>query len=243
MKRGHRLARFLPRWLVGFLRHVRTGGLFTVDARISFSQEGEDLTLQRIVGDKHDGFFVDVGAHHPTRFSNTHLLYQRGWTGINIDATPGSMAVFRKKRRRDINLEVAIAREPGVVVLHLFDDPALNSASEELSYRRERESEYRIVGTVEVPARPLREVLDEHLPRSVTEIDLLTIDVEGHDFDVLASNDWTRFRPRVLLLERLNSSVEEVVGSREAQFLQSFGYVLHSKLVNSIIFVSDPAPP
>ena len=57
----------------------------------SFSQEGEDLVLARIFEGKKNGFYVDIGAHHPTRFSNTHYFYRRGWSGINIDAMPGSM--------------------------------------------------------------------------------------------------------------------------------------------------------
>lgn len=52
------------------------------------------------------GFYVDVGAHHPMRFSNTYFFYRMGWSGINIDAMPGSMKEFKKYRRRDINLEL-----------------------------------------------------------------------------------------------------------------------------------------
>lgn len=37
----------------------------------SWSQEGEDLILRRIFENKNTGFYVDVGAHHPKRFSNT----------------------------------------------------------------------------------------------------------------------------------------------------------------------------
>ena len=43
----------------------------------SYSQEGEDLILQRIFHNQKDGFYIDVGAHHPFRFSNTALLYKK----------------------------------------------------------------------------------------------------------------------------------------------------------------------
>ena len=52
---------------------------------LSFSQEGEDLILNRFLGKKEKGFYVDIGAHDPKRFSNTNIFYERGWTGINID--------------------------------------------------------------------------------------------------------------------------------------------------------------
>ena len=53
-------------------------------AQRSYAQEGEDLLLERILGKQGKGFYVDVGAHHPVRFSNTFLFYKRGWRGINI---------------------------------------------------------------------------------------------------------------------------------------------------------------
>jgi hypothetical protein len=75
---------------------------------LSYAQEGEDMVLRRIFEDQPLGFYVDVGAHHPVRFSTTYFFYRRGCRGINIDATPGSMDAFRRLRPRDINLEVAI---------------------------------------------------------------------------------------------------------------------------------------
>ena len=77
--------------------------------RTSYSQEGEDLILDRLLRRKPRGYYVDVGAFHPKKFSNTHLFYRRGWSGINIDATPGSMDEFRRVRPRDTNLEIAIS--------------------------------------------------------------------------------------------------------------------------------------
>jgi len=75
------------------------------DAAVSFAQEGEDRVLYRMFQGRfgRPGFYVDVGAHHPTRFSNTYLFYRMGWRGINLDAMPGSMAAFARARPRDIN--------------------------------------------------------------------------------------------------------------------------------------------
>ena len=67
------------------------------------------MILRRIFIGKLTGFYVDIGAHHPKRFSNTYIFYQRGWRGINIDAKPGTKEVFNKLRPRDINLEVPIS--------------------------------------------------------------------------------------------------------------------------------------
>ena len=79
---------------------------FGINYERSYSQEGEDRILLMPFENCKDGFYV---AHHPTRYSNTYLFYRMGWSGINIDAAPGSMNLFKKKRPRDINLEVAIS--------------------------------------------------------------------------------------------------------------------------------------
>jgi hypothetical protein len=67
------------------------------------------MLLERFLVDMSCGFYVDVGAHHAMRFSNNYRLYQKGWMGLNIDANPGSMAVFKRLHPRDINVEVAVS--------------------------------------------------------------------------------------------------------------------------------------
>ncbi|HIB94217.1 MAG TPA: SAM-dependent methyltransferase, partial [Candidatus Lambdaproteobacteria bacterium] len=101
-----------------------------------FSQEGEDVILRRIFEDQKNGFYIDIGAHHPKRFSNTYYFYDRGWEGINIDATPGSMKIFQKFRPRDINLEIAISEKEQQLTYFMFNEPALNSFSKSLSDKR-----------------------------------------------------------------------------------------------------------
>ena len=75
----------------------------------SYSQEGEDMILRRLFERKDKGVYIDVGAHHPKKFSNTYYFYKKGWSGINLDAMPGSMLRFDKVRPRDLNIETAIS--------------------------------------------------------------------------------------------------------------------------------------
>lgn len=74
----------------------------------SYSQNGEDRVLWRYFERQRNGFYVDIGAHHPFRFSNTALFYEANWRGINVDAMPNSMKAFNKYRKRDVNLESAV---------------------------------------------------------------------------------------------------------------------------------------
>lgn len=205
----------------------------------SYSQEGEDMILRRLFESRPTGFYVDVGAHHPKRFSNTYYFYKAGWHGINIDAMPGSMTAFRKIRPRDINLEVAIASEQGVLDYYVFNETALNSLSRKLAESQlEKRDPYRIERVVELQTEKLSEVLNAHLPAG-QRIDFLSVDAEGFDFDVLRSNDWTRYRPEVVLVEILDSSLADLLRHEITQFMRQQGYTLYAKCVNTVFFRLD----
>src|ERR1700687_2725090 len=77
----------------------------------SYSQEGEDMVINSFFEGKkkYKGFFVDVGAHHPYRYSNTLFFYRKGWRGINIEPTPGATKLFNTFRRKDTNLNIGIS--------------------------------------------------------------------------------------------------------------------------------------
>jgi FkbM family methyltransferase len=168
--------------------------------RRSFSQFGEDAVLQALIPTfmNGPGFYVDVGAFAPKTFSNTHSLYKQGWRGINIDPTPGAMRAFRLMRRRDINLEIAISDTPDTITFYqLGRRTVLNTVSREVAEAREKELD-RASTVLLVRAQTLASVLDEH---AQCQIDLLSVDTEGHDLVVLKSNDWTRHRPTLVLVE------------------------------------------
>jgi FkbM family methyltransferase len=194
----------------------------------SYSQEGEDMVLHRFLGWKTTpGFFVDVGAHHPTRFSNTYFFYRsRGWRGINIDAMPGSMEPFRELRPRDINIEAAVSSQPTELTYHVFSDGALNGFDPDLSACRSQLKNYRIIDQIKMKTRTLAEILEQNLPVGC-EIDFLTVDVEGLDLQVLKSNDWTKYRPSYVLAEDTDAGArwESINDLPVSRFLREQLYV------------------
>jgi FkbM family methyltransferase len=199
----------------------------------SYSQEGEDMILRRIFEHQLHGFYVDVGAHHPVRFSNTFFFYKRGWKGINIDCNPGSMNLFNLRRRKDINLEYAISDKFEVLKFHTYDEPAVNTFLPEND--EVKDSKYMLLKTVNIESVTLEYVLSRFAIKQ-TPIDFLTIDVEGMDLKVLKSNNWNRFRPKVVLVEDISNHGEFESGSTVLQFMQSIEYVLYAKTVNTLIF-------
>ena len=207
---------------------------FNAYSRQSYSQEGEDLILSEIFCRKDKGFYIDIGAHHPYRFSNTYLFYKKGWNGINIDPMPNIMEKFQKVRPRDINLEYAISDKLNKLTYHIFNETALNGFSKELSESRDGIDNYKIIKTIDIETKTLENVLDKYLPKGQI-IDFLSIDVEGFDFEVLRSNNWEKYHPSYLLIEILNFDVDH--SSNEMYvYIKNLNYMLVAKTNNNLIF-------
>ena len=202
----------------------------------SYSQEGEDIIIARIFGDKQAGFYVDIGAHHPYRFSNTYFFYKRGWRGINIDAVPKGMKIFNKYRPKDKNIEVAISDKKEKIKYFMFNEPAINTFSEELA-KNVNKSKHRIIGTIKLQTRTLEEILDKNLQIG-QEIDFMDIDVEGLDFNVVKSNNWQKYRPKVILVEILNiNNIFDLKNNEIVKYLEKVGYQFFAKTYNTIFFI------
>lgn len=202
----------------------------------SYSQSGEDLILRQIFVDKADGFYVDVGAHHPKRYSNTFYFYTRGWRGINIDAMPGSMKAFQQTRPHDINLELGISENEGEMTFYVFNEPALNTFDAEVARQNNKEP-FRVVNKVKVRTLSLANVLNQYLPQG-QHIDFLSIDVEGLDLVVLKSNNWAQFRTDVILVESHDFEMDEPMACDVYRYLIDQGYKCIAKTTMTLVFDS-----
>jgi FkbM family methyltransferase len=202
-------------------------------ACLHYSQEGEDIILDRILPRDKVGFFVDIGAHDPLRFSNTYALYRKGWRGINVDATPGSMEAFKRLRPEDINIECAVSSVDNPMMFHIFKEGALNTFDASLA-QKYVDSGWALDRTVEIRPRTLSSILDEHLPAG-KHIDLLSIDVEGEEMGVLRSNNWHSYVPDLIILEVLATSFASLSSHPTVAFLADEGYEPVSRLTNSVI--------
>lgn len=201
----------------------------------AYSQEGEDILLSRIFEGKKDGFYLDIGAHHPQRFSNTYLFYQKGWRGINIDPIPGIKEKFDKERPGDINLEIAIGEKEVELNYYNFKEKALNTFSEELA------NQYKVGGwelnsIISIKTYPLDKILDEYIPINKT-IDFFSIDVEGFELEVLKSNNWNKYKPKIIVIEMLDCKIKDVYTADVGKFLAVQGYVFFAKTINTVFFI------
>jgi FkbM family methyltransferase len=201
----------------------------------SYSQEGEDVLLSRIFSCKEVGFYVDVGAHHPKRFSNTYRFYKAGWRGINIEPNPDAIKLFKRFRARDINVNCGIAGVEGNLDYFMFDEPALNTFDGEVLKSRISNTQYKHIQTMHINVFPLAEVLSQNVSNG-TKIDFFSIDVEGFDLEVLKSNDWIKYRPDWVLAEQLNLDNLEDLDFEMHHYMKSVNYKLFAKTFNTLFY-------
>jgi len=204
---------------------------------ISFSQEGEDLVLDRYLVGITDGFYIDVGAHHPIRFSNTYKFYMKGWKGINIDAMPGSMQLFNDVRPNDINIEVSISDKKQIIDYYIFEEPAYNTISKSQAEQIINKKFSILVNKIQLESQRLEDVLKEHASE-FDKVTFMTIDVEGLDLAVLESNNWDLFRPEYILIETLFTNFKNISENSVYNYLNALNYNLVAKTYNTLLFKS-----
>lgn len=188
--------------------------------RKSYGQFGEDAVIQALIK-KAKGTYVDVGAYHPTLYSNTYALYRRGWHGVTIDPNKDMIRLHTLIRPRDTSIHTAIG-ESGVGTYYRYSDGAFNTLSTADSEERKKNSYLKLLGTDEVTFQSLGDILKE---QKISEIDFLNIDVEGKDFEVLQSHDWS-IPTHVIAVEDDGFKIQNASVCKTYSLLSEKGYEL-----------------
>jgi FkbM family methyltransferase len=164
---------------------------------ISYTPNFEDVLLWRCFKDAGTGFYVDVGANHPTHSSVTRWFYDQGWSGINVEPTDLIQAL-RKERPRDVNLELALADYEGDATFYYHSGNAGTSTLDEDSPESVLQKAGKVV-ELKVRVSTLEKVLSEHA--AGRDIHFLKIDAEGAEDAIVRSAGLDRFRPIVIVIE------------------------------------------
>ena len=204
----------------------------------SFSQFGEDLVIGALLPDEF-GWYVDVGAYHPTRYSNTYLLHRRGWRGINIDLHPVTAARFEAARPNDVNICSAVGASCGTVEAFLFGESASPIHSTDRDTADLWRARFHADFTAEtVESHTLDCILERHAPAE--GVDLVSIDVEGAEEAVLSGFTVERWLPRVIAIEIHPRPGAPISESPVALAMDAVGYDLHAHLRVTAVFVRRP---
>lgn len=222
-----------PATSIAWLVHRFFSRLFKFREIPSFSQFGEDRLLDFYVGNKEVGFFVDVGCNHPIRYSNTFRLYLRGWRGLAIDADSEILCEYRRVRPKDTTICAVISDHGGRSEFFKHSNSLISGVGEQLSgpWRRTRAN----CEVIEVGNRTLTDVLLNEGGGALP--DLLLIDVEGHEANVLRSLDFSRFSPRLILVEIHDFQLGKETDYEVCSILLEHGYKIAATFAVNVLFI------
>lgn len=191
----------------------------------SFSQHGEDQFVAKYFAGRPPGFYLDIGASHPFRISNTYLLYRTGWRGVTVEPIPFLGALHRKWRPRDRLLPVAVGREPGRLPFFEMTPSVLSTLDRKTYEEYVREGRAVLSKTYDIQVVPLDEVI--RLATRENSVDFLSIDIEGLDAEVLESIDLKSFRPELVCVEcndgEVKARIEKMFSSCSYEILTELG--------------------
>ncbi len=187
---------------------------------ISYSQNFEDVILWRALKEVQNGFYVDVGANHPTTSSVTKWFYDNGWCGINIEPHPFCFDLLTSERPRDINLQIAISNKIEEIDFYLLNAHGLSTASLDVAaFHTGNGYKY---NSIKVKADTLGHLLELH---AKNEIHFLKIDIEGFEKIAISSLNLGITRPWIFCIEATKPMSSEENYSEWEKYLLSADYI------------------
>lgn len=209
---------------------------------ISFSKSGDDIQLMKLIKDSTPGLYVDIGSWHPIKASNTYYFYLRGWKGICIDPNPEMIDLFAKVRPTDIFLNCALGDSIQNLNYYMLSDKysSMNTLHYDFIVSHKLENEVKEVKNI--PVYNLKTLLEQHV-NSNDRLDFFDIDVEGYDLEVLKTNDWNKFRPKIIIIET-DIAIQDDINSPVTQYLAQQKYRLLGKSIinqnlGNLFFIDD----
>ncbi len=208
--------------------------------RRSYSQKHEDLLIHQMLGNKKKGFYIDVGANDPVRFNNTYRFYLQGWRGINVEPNIDLYKQLCRIRKNDININIGVGTAKNKLKFYSFFPHTLSTFSKKGADEYIKQG-FTLEREMDIKVESLSEIFRNNIKNN-EEIDFLSIDIEGSDLDGLKSNDWSKYRPKIVCVE-----LDAHYGDREEShairnYLKEMGYkMMYDNGLNGI-FKDEVAP-
>ena len=209
-----------------------------------FSFSGVDIILEKIFMHQSKGIYIDVGCQHPIKNNNTYLLYKKGWEGINVDLDKDNIELFKTSRSNDNNFNKALSNDVKEMDLYFYHKKSpINTIDKKTSeFQKAKVSSVKKIKTDTLN----NIILDTKYKDQI--FDLLSIDVEGHELEVLKGFDLKKFSPKVIVVEYLdlnvskleikNLNIEHILNTEIYKYLFSKNYILVNNIYSDLVFVN-----
>jgi len=175
------------------------------------------------------GYFVEVGANDPHARSQTFHLEQAGWAGVLIEPQPELAGKLRANRTAKVFAAACSSPENAGRTMPLHVAGPLSALNRERMAPGAAPEK-----VIQVPVKTLDSILVE--AGAHPGFDFLSIDVEGHEIEVLRGFDIARWHPRLILLE------DHVRDLAKHRYLTARGYRIIRRYENNGWYVARGAP-
>ncbi len=218
-----------------FFRHLRS----------SYSQSGEDIIICDLfsrLNIQHPSY-LDIGANDPVALSNTYRLYKRGSKGVCVEPNPILYEKIKKKRPKDICLNAGVAfNEKRESTFYLFPEQfsGLNTFSkEEVDFWEHTGNDdvgrHKVEKTINMKLMPVNEIMEKYFS---PHPNFISIDVEGLDFEILKTIDFSKYKPEAFCIETLGfiENNREIKKKEIVDFFLEYGYFVYADTYINTVF-------
>tara|TARA_B100000963_G_scaffold181754_1_gene158008 strand:- start:1157 stop:1858 length:702 start_codon:yes stop_codon:yes gene_type:complete len=185
---------------------------------VHFGEFAEDVFINRLFKNYDKGFYVDVGCYHPFKGSLTAKLYEKKWSGINIDISKTSIDLFKIARKKDINLNLAISNFDGET--YFYENSPINQQNS-LIQKDDKQQKKKI------ECLKLDSVLMKY---NVGSFEYLNIDVEGSELNVIEGINFRKFSPILITIENNDLFPEDYFNNEVYKILKKNNYIFINKI-------------
>ncbi len=190
----------------------------------SYSQTGEDLIAHFFLSEIKNGIYVDIGANDPIHLNNTYFFYKRGWRGLLVEPNSFRCGVLKGIRHRDLVLNAGVSGKEGSLDFYIFD---LDNISTFSKFEADEfiKLGHKLIETRKVSTYSLEQIFEKYF--FAKQVDVLSVDTEGLDLEILQSNNWSKYRPKVIIVETAEYRKDAAIRTHVVfnEYLANQGYV------------------
>lgn len=188
---------------------------------LSRSQLGQDLWILKKLNWIHNGYFVEFGATDGVLLNNTWLLEKHfGWDGICAEPNPKFLKNLKTNRNCNISEKCVFSTTNERVEFVLADAyGGIKDFGDDDSHKEKRDAYVNNGQTIEVETISLVDLLKKY--NAPFEIDYLSIDTEGSEFEILNAFDWEAYSIKCITVEHNYTKIRQEI----RDLLTTKGYI------------------
>ena len=185
-----------------------------------YSKNSEDKFLLKFFKGKLNGTYIDIGAFHPYRFSNTYLLHHKGWNGLNIDINKKSIDLFNIARPNDINLNMAVGHTNKKQTFYYKKElHPMNTLNKDFA----KVFIDKYIKKKQIMTYTFDFILKKFFHKK--KVDLLDIDAEGGEYDIIKKINFKKVKFNLILIEITDFNTKSKENARKIRnLLTKYGY-------------------